>query len=104
MLGGGGGVPLLAGMGTRGVTAEKGTMSKTSVDWGFMERLPPCLTQTAWNKAAVIVVAPFHARFANSVTVLMVAWMHYRPHRSVVKQIGSRHKAVQRERQTEIRQ
>lgn len=41
VVGGGGGVPLLAGIGTRGVTAEKGTMSKTSVDvWGFKEMLP----------------------------------------------------------------
>ena len=77
MVGGGGGVPLLAGMGTRGVTAENGTMSKTSVDRGFMERLPPCFIQTAGKKSVVIVVAPFHARFANSLTVLLVARMQY---------------------------
>lgn len=42
MVGGGGGQPLLAGVGTRGVTGEKGTMSKTSVDCGLMELLPAC--------------------------------------------------------------
>ena len=42
MVGGGGGQPLLAGMGTSGVSGEKGTMSKMSVDCGFMEMLPAC--------------------------------------------------------------
>lgn len=42
VVGGGGGHPLLGGRGTRGVTGEKGTMSKTSVDRGFMEPLPAC--------------------------------------------------------------
>lgn len=40
VVGGGGGQPLLASVGTSGVTGEKGTMSKTSVDCGFMEMLP----------------------------------------------------------------
>lgn len=49
VVGGGGGVPLLAGIGTRGVTAEKGTMSKTSVDvWGFKEMLPACECRGNW--------------------------------------------------------
>lgn len=39
-VGGGGGPPLLARVGTSGVTGENGTMSKTSVDCGFTERLP----------------------------------------------------------------
>lgn len=42
VVGGGGGQPLLAGVGTRGVTGEKGTMSKMSVDCGLMEILPAC--------------------------------------------------------------
>lgn len=42
-VGGGGGQPLLAGVGTRGVTGEKGTMSKISVDCGLMETLPACV-------------------------------------------------------------
>lgn len=42
VVGGGGGQPLLAGVGTRGVTGEKGTMSNTSVDCGLMETLPAC--------------------------------------------------------------
>lgn len=42
-MGGGGGQPLLAGVGIRGVTGEKGTMSKTSVDCGLMETLPACM-------------------------------------------------------------
>lgn len=42
MVGGGGGQPLLASVGTNGVTGEKGTMSKMSVDSGFMEMLPAC--------------------------------------------------------------
>lgn len=42
MVGGGGGQPLLAGVGTSGVTGEKGTMSKMSVDCGLMEMLPAC--------------------------------------------------------------
>lgn len=41
-MGGGGGQPLLASVGTSGVTGEKGTMSKMSVDCGFMEMLPAC--------------------------------------------------------------
>lgn len=41
MVGGGGGQPLLAGLGTRGVAGEKGTMSNTSVEsGGFMDILP----------------------------------------------------------------
>lgn len=40
VVGGGGGQPLLAGVGTSGVTGEKGTISKTSVDCGFIEILP----------------------------------------------------------------
>lgn len=43
MVGGGGGQPLLAGVGTSGVTGEKGTMSKMSVDCGFIEILPACI-------------------------------------------------------------
>lgn len=43
MVGGGGGQPLLAGVGTKGVTGEKGTMSKMSVDCGLMEILPACV-------------------------------------------------------------
>ncbi len=44
MVGGGGGQPLLACAGTSGVTGEKGTMSKMSVDCGsFMEMLPACV-------------------------------------------------------------
>lgn len=43
VVGGGGGQPLLAGVGTSGVTGENGTMSKTSVDCGFMEMLPACV-------------------------------------------------------------
>lgn len=43
MVGGGGGQPLLAGTGTSGVTAEKGTMSNTSVDSGFAGMLPACV-------------------------------------------------------------
>lgn len=42
VVGGGGGQPLLASVGTNGVTGEKGTMSKMSVDCGFMEMLPAC--------------------------------------------------------------
>lgn len=42
MVGSGGGQPLLATVGTNGVTGEKGTMSKMSVDCGFMEMLPAC--------------------------------------------------------------
>lgn len=42
MVGGGGGQPLLACVGSSGVTGEKGTMSKISVDCGFMEMLPAC--------------------------------------------------------------
>lgn len=42
MVGGGGGQPLLAGVGTIGVTGEKGIMSKMSVDCGFIEILPAC--------------------------------------------------------------
>lgn len=40
MVGGGGGQPLLVSVGISGVTGEKGTMSKMSVDCGFMEILP----------------------------------------------------------------
>lgn len=40
VVGGGGGQPLLASVGTSGVTGEKGTMSNMSVDCGFMEILP----------------------------------------------------------------
>lgn len=40
VVGGGGGQPLLASTGTSGVAGEKGTMSKMSVDCGFMEMLP----------------------------------------------------------------
>lgn len=43
VVGGGGGQPLLAIVGTSAVTGEKGTMSKTSVDFGFMELLPACM-------------------------------------------------------------
>lgn len=43
MVGGGGGQPLLASVGTSGVTGEKGTMSNMSVDCGFMETLPACV-------------------------------------------------------------
>lgn len=43
VVGGGGGQPLLAGVGTSGVTGENGTMSNTSVDCGFMEMLPACV-------------------------------------------------------------
>lgn len=43
VVGGGGGQPLLAGVGTSGVTGEKGTMSKMSVDCGFIEILPACI-------------------------------------------------------------
>lgn len=42
VVGGGGGQPLLASVGASGVTGEKGTMSKMSVDCGFMEMLPTC--------------------------------------------------------------
>lgn len=51
MVGGGGGQPLLASVGTSGVTGEKGTMSKTSVDCGFMEMLPAC-TESRGNDYA----------------------------------------------------
>lgn len=47
-VGGGGGQPLLASVGTRGVTGENGTMSKMSVDCGFREILPPCI-QSRWK-------------------------------------------------------
>lgn len=49
-MGGGGGQPLLALAGTRGVTGEKGTMSKMSVDCGLMEMLP-AWTQTRTGEA-----------------------------------------------------
>lgn len=42
VVGGGGGQPLLDSVGTSGVTGEKGTMSKTSVDCSFVEILPAC--------------------------------------------------------------
>lgn len=42
VVGGGGGQPLLASVGTSGVTGEKGIMSKMSVDCGFIEMLPAC--------------------------------------------------------------
>lgn len=43
MVGGGGGQLLLPSVGTSGVTGEKGTMSKMSVDRGLMEILPACI-------------------------------------------------------------
>lgn len=50
VVGGGGGQPLLAGVGTSGVTGENGTMSKTSVDCGFMEMLPACV----WSRVRFV--------------------------------------------------
>lgn len=47
--GGGGGQPLLATVGTSGVTGEKGTMSNMSVDCGFMETLPACIEGNCVN-------------------------------------------------------
>lgn len=49
VVGGGGGQPLLASTGTSGVAGEKGTMSKMSVDCGFIEMLPACMRSHGKN-------------------------------------------------------
>lgn len=51
VVGGGGGQLLLASVGASGVTGEKGTMSKMSVDRGLMEILPACIRSQSKDSA-----------------------------------------------------